>query len=104
MNAYSRYECFKSRQDYPPTSRGTLLVSGRGNESTASSAGCIKTGYFIIFHIDKSKREREIDRERKRESERKKERGREEKSGEHDENNGGRRRRCGVVEARRVRD
>lgn len=34
-------------------------------ERTASSPGCIKTGYFIIFHIDKG--------------------GREEKSGEHDE-------------------
>lgn len=71
MNAYSRYECFKSRQDYSPTSR---YASGleNGRETEASSPGCIKTGCFIIFHIDK--------------------RGREEKSGEHDENNGRRRR------------
>jgi len=67
MNAYSRYECFKSKRDYSSTSR---YVSGAedGEERAANSAGCIKTGYFIIFHIDK--------------------RGREEKSGEHDENNG----------------
>lgn len=64
MNAYSRYECFKSRQDYSSTSR---YASGleNGGETEASSPGCIKTGCFIIFHIDK--------------------RGREEKSGEHDE-------------------
>lgn len=64
MNAYSRYECFKSRRDYSPTSR---YASGleNGGETEASSPGCIKTGCFIIFHIDK--------------------RGREEKSGEHDE-------------------
>lgn len=67
-NAYSRYECFKSKRDYSSTSR---YVSGAkdGEERTASSAGCIKTGYFIIFHIDKRGRE-------------------EKKSGEHDENNG----------------
>lgn len=64
MNAYSRYECFKSSQDYSPTSR---YASGleNGGETEASLPGCIKTGCFIIFHIDK--------------------RGREEKSGEHDE-------------------
>jgi len=64
MNAYSRYECFKSRQDYSPTSR---YASGleNGEETEASSPGCIKMGCFIIFHIDK--------------------RGREEKSGAHDE-------------------
>jgi len=59
MNAYSRYECFKSRQDYSPTSR---YASGLEN---GSSPECIKTGCFIIFHIDR--------------------RGREEKSGEYDE-------------------
>lgn len=37
----------------------------KNRERAASSPGCIKTSYFIIFHIDKG--------------------GREEKSGEHDE-------------------
>ena len=43
MNAYSRYECFKSRQDYSPTSR---YASGLEN---GSSPRVYKDGLFYYF-------------------------------------------------------